>query len=116
MNDIYFYVVVALAIGVVAGFYIHKIITMPKSDLIIMIKNWLLYATAEAEAEMGAGTGKLKLAKVYSMFVEKFPKISKLISYDRFCDLVDEVLITLRQIMETNLPINEFISTGEKTI
>ena len=115
-EDIMFYAIIALAIGIVAGFSIHKFITMPNNEKITKIKSWLLYATAMAEAEMGAGTGQLKLAKVYSMFLEKFPKLSQLISYERFCKLVDEVLVTLRKLIESNAHIDEFISLGEKTV
>ena len=81
-----------------------------------MIKNWLLYATAQAEQEMGAGTGKLKLAKVYSMFVEKFPQIAAVLKYEKFCELVNEALVTLRHMIDSNINIQDFIAIGEKVV
>lgn len=116
MNEIFFYVVVALAIGIVCGYFIKKFIEAPSNSKIEMIKNWLLYATAQAEQEMGAGTGRLKLAKVYDMFVEKFPQIAAVLKYEKFCEMVDEALVTLRHLLETNVNIQEFISFGEKVV
>jgi len=116
MNDIIFYIIISLAIGLVGGYYISKFITAPTNSKIEMIKNWLLFATAEAEAEMGAGTGKLKLAKVYNMFVEKFPKIASVIKYEKFCELVDEALVTLRHLIESNTNIEEVINFGNKVV
>jgi len=116
MNEILFYAVIALAIGIVCGYFIKKFIDAPTSSKIQIVKNWLLYATAQAEQEMGAGTGRLKLAKVYDMFVEKFPKIAPFLKYEKFCELVDEALVTLRHLLETNENIQEFINFGEKVV
>lgn len=116
MNEILFYAIIALAIGLVGGYFIKKFIDAPSSAKIEMVKNWLLYATAQAEQEMGAGTGRLKLAKVYDMFVEKFPQIASVLRYEKFCELVDETLVTLRHLLETNVNIQEFISFGEKIV
>ena len=116
MNEIFFYVVIALAVGIVCGYFIKKFIESPSTAKIEMVKNWLLWATAQAEQEMGAGTGKLKLAKVYNMFVEKFPQLAAVLKYDRFCELVDEALVTLRHLLESNVNIQDFISLGEKVV
>ena len=116
MNEVIFYIIIALAIGLVAGYYIRQFINFPTDAKIQVIKNWLLYATAEAEQEMGAGTGRLKLAKVYDMFVEKFPQIAPFIKFDKFCDMVDETLVTLRHLLESNINIQEFINFGEKVV
>ena len=114
MNEIFFYAVAALAIGLVIGYYINYFVKAPTGSKLEMIKNWLLYATAQAEQEMGAGTGKLKLAKVYNMFVEKFPQIAAVLKYDKFCELVDEALVTLRHLIESNANIDSLINFGEK--
>jgi len=116
MNEIAFYVVCALAIGIIIGYFIKKFIESPSKEKLEMIKNWLLYATAQAEQEMGAGTGKLKLAKVYSMFVEKFPQIAAVLKYDKFCELVNEALVTLRHMIDSNINIQDFIAIGEKVV
>lgn len=116
MNDILFYIVVALAIGIVAGYFVSKFISAPSGKKIEMIKNWLLFATAQAESEMGSGTGKLKLAKVYNMFIEQFPKIASIMKYEKFCELVDEALVTLRHLIESNTNIDEVINFGNKVV
>lgn len=116
MNEIFFYIVIALAIGIVVGYGIKYFIQSPTDSKVKMIKNWLLYATAQAESEMGAGTGKLKLAKVYNMFVEKFPEIAAVMKYETFCGLVDETLVTLRHLIESNSNIDSVINFGEKAV
>ena len=116
MNEIIFYLIIGLAIGLVAGYYIARFINAPKSIKIEMIKQWLLYATAQAEQEMGSGTGRLKLAKVYNMFIEKFPQAANVITYDQFCTLVDEALVTLRELIENNENIDNIINFGEKMV
>lgn len=116
MNDYIFYGICLLAISIVIGYFINKFIKAPTDAKLAIVKNWLLYATAEAEQEMGAGTGKLKLAKVYDMFVAKFPQIAAVLKFEKFCDLVDEALVTLRHLMESNTNIQEFINFGDKVV
>ena len=116
MNEVVFYVIIALTAGLVIGYYIQHFIQLPSKSKMSVVKNWLLYATAQAEQEMGAGTGKLKLAKVYNMFVEKFPQIAMVLRYEKFCDLVDEALTTLRHLIESNTNIDSVINFGEKIV
>ena len=116
MPDFIFYIIIGLTIGLVGGFFIAKFIQVPTSTKIEMLKKWLLWAVAQAEAEMGAGTGSLKLAKVYNKFVEDLPQIASVITYDQFCDLVDESLKILRNLIETNGNIDDFINMGVKEV
>lgn len=73
------------------------------------IKEWLLYAVAMAEKDLGSGTGKLKLKYVYDSFVVTYPIISKLIPFNVFSLWVDETLKTMREIIETNLDIKAYV-------
>lgn len=57
-----------------------------------MIKSWLLSVIVNAEKVYGGKTGKVKLSYVYGLFIEKFPKLAKIISFETFSALVDEVL------------------------
>lgn len=57
-----------------------------------MIKSWLLSVIVNAEKVYGGKTGKVKLSYVYGLFIEKFPKLAKIISFETFSTLVDEVL------------------------
>ncbi len=91
------YIWAALAvIAVVVFVLVYKFCGIEK------VKVWLLWAVCEAEKALGSGTGKLKLATVYSMFIEKFPKFSKIMPYAVFSKLVDEALATMRDWLEKN--------------
>lgn len=73
------------------------------------LKNWLLYAVSCAEAELGAGTGKLKLAQVYSAFVSEYPVFSKILPFAIFSWMVDQVLKKMREMLENNTKIKTLI-------
>lgn len=100
------YVLVGIACVVAA---IIKFAGLPTETQIKKVKEWLLYAVSVAEAELGSGTGQLKLRRVYDMFVEKFPAIVKFITFDRFAELVDEALDELDKLLETNMAIKAVI-------
>ena len=72
------------------------------------IKSWLLWAVTEAEKDFGGGTGKLKLAFVYDMFMKKFPKLQVIVPYKLFTVLVDEALIIMKEMLK-NEKISEII-------
>lgn len=73
-------------------------------------KEWLLGAVTEAEKELGSKTGKLKLRFVYDLFIAKFPIFSKLISFQGFSDMVDEVLVEMRKIINTNTAVFNYVT------
>lgn len=72
-------------------------------------KEWLKYAVAKAEKELGGGTGQIKLRQVYDMFIERFPIFSKFIPFKLFSDWVDIALDFLREQLEKNDKIKELI-------
>ena len=76
------------------------------------IKKWLLQAVVQAEKELGSGTGKVKLSTVYDMFIVRFPIVSKLISFNTFSSFVDDVLVTMRELLESNKSLKEYIDYG----
>lgn len=63
-----------------------------KEENLKMIKSWLLSVIVNAEKVYGGKTGKVKLSYVYGLFIEKFPKLAKVISFETFSAIVDEVL------------------------
>lgn len=73
------------------------------------VKEWLLQAVIAAEAAYGGGTGRLKLSTVYDAFCKAFPWLVKLITIDEFNALVDEALVTMRQLLEQNEAIAEIV-------
>lgn len=80
--------VIALAVAAYKLFGIDK------------IKSWLLWAVTQAEKEFGSGTGKLKLAFVYDMFIAKFPKLQIIVPYKLFSALVDEALVLMKEMLK----------------
>ena len=88
---------------------ILKFTRLPKAEQLEKVKQWLLIAVTEAEKALGSGTGKLKLAYVYDLFVAKFPWLVKIISFETFSSLVDEVLDDMRKLIDTNPNINEYV-------
>lgn len=102
-------IIIAIAAIVVLGFLIYKFIKMPIANQIEKIKEWLLYAVAQAEKELGGGTGQLKLRYVYDLFIKTFPVLSNFISFNYFSNLVDIVLETFNQILDTNKQVNTYV-------
>ncbi len=86
-----------IAVIIVAIVAIIFIVKQPKK-----VKEWLLYAVTLAEADLGGGTGKLKLRQVYDMFVMRFKVISFLVSFETFSNWVDAALTEMRKMLETN--------------
>lgn len=102
-------VIITIAAIVGVGFFIYDFIKLPIANQIEKVKEWLLYAVAQAEKELGGGTGQLKLRYVYDLFIHAFPIFSKFISFNHFSDLVDMVLETFNQILDTNKQINTYV-------
>lgn len=102
---------VALIICIFIGCHMtfRKYYGLPRADQIKAIKEWLLYAVTQAEKELGGGTGKLKLRMVYDAFVSKFAWAAKVVPFDRFSLWVDEVLMDMRKMLETNDNIKEYV-------
>lgn len=105
-------VILAAIFGVVT--YIKKFAQLPTNAQIDKVKEWLLYAVIEAEAQFGGGTGQLKLRYVYDLFITRFPDLVNVISFEKFSELVDEVLETMRHLIATNLDITYYIGMRDK--
>ena len=73
------------------------------------VKKWLLYAVTMAETELGSGTGKLKLAQVYSEFVTQYPIFAKIIPFSVFSVWVDSVLDEMRKLINTNDNVKKIV-------
>lgn len=101
---------VAIACAIVVGVvYVKKFMKKPTDEQIEIVKQWLLYAVIEAEREFGSGTGALKLRAVYSEFCKLFPQLVEIVPFSVFSSLVDEVLKSMRQILETNKDIEAYV-------
>lgn len=100
LADNWYLIIVAVAFLI--SFYVF--ITDKKKVI-----EWLKWAVSQAEKELGGGTGQIKLRQVYDMFIERFPIFSKFITFNIFSLWVDEALIFLKDQLEKNEKIKEFI-------
>ncbi len=107
----WYYLIILLAIVVVGVYLAVAFFKMPTNAQIAKVKEWLLYAVAKAEKELGGGTGKLKLRYVYDMFIAKFPYLVQVISFESFSDLVDEVLDKFKDILSSNKAVQMYIES-----
>lgn len=102
-------VIVGIAIIGVGGYFIYFFIKSPTSIQLEKIQEWLLYAVAKAEKELGGGTGELKLRYVYDLFIHTFPSLSKIVTFDYFSLLVDAALEKLNFLLENNDNIQGYV-------
>lgn len=96
---------VITAIVLVAVILIVLAIKQPKK-----VREWLIYAVTLAEKDLGGGTGKIKLRKVYDMFVDKYPVISFFVSFETFSKWVDVALDTMNEMLKDNKDIKAYVS------
>lgn len=97
-----------VAFGVITIIYV---ITNPSR-----IQEWLVWACGEAEKELGNGTGQIKLRQVYHMFLGQYPIFSKFVPFSIFEDWVSNALKVLKNQMENNKNVKEYIETKTETI
>ena len=105
----WFIFMAAIAVAVVIGVVIGRFLNLPASEQIDKCKEWLLWAVTQAEAELGSGTGQLKLRAVSDLFIQRFPAVAKAISFDTFIVWVDEALAEMREMLKQNKAVKEFV-------
>lgn len=111
--DNWYIILIGVAALAVVAYLIYRFVKLPRPSQIAKLKEWLLFAVAEAEKELGGGTGQLKLRYVYDMFVSKFPYLVKFVSFEMFSGLVDEVLEKFRKMLETNVAVKTYVDGAE---
>lgn len=105
--------IIAVAVIITAR-YLQKIYSMPSGEQQKKIKEWLLYAVIMAEKEFQNGTGQLKLRAVYNSFLEKFPSLVAIVSFELFSQYVDEALVEMKRILESNKDIEAYVQGFDK--
>lgn len=80
-----------------------KFAQLSRERQIEKVKEWLKWAVALAEQTYGSKTGQLKLAYVYNLFIERFPWLSKVFSFEQFSKLVDDALTWLNNQLSNNV-------------
>lgn len=114
LTENWYLVIVAIAAIVVAGATLYGFIKTPKSAQLEKVKKWLLQAVIEAERQLGAKTGQVKLSLTYDMFVGRFPAVASFISFETFSRLVDEALEKMRAMLDTNKNLQEYVYGKEE--
>ena len=117
MVDIMINLVFILGLVIAAGYTgwkVYSFTNLPKAEQIIAVKEWLLWAVAEAEKLYGSGTGVLKLRYVYDLFLSRFGALEELISFDDFSKMVDEALNGFRELVKTNEKINNYVEKSNE--
>lgn len=111
----YWYLIIALiAIISFVSIKVYIWFSQPGDKQKQQVKEWLIFAVAEAEKKLGSGTGQLKLRYVYNMFIVKFPAIALFISFEEFSDMVDTALNELQLMMNVNKNIKDIIEKKEE--
>ena len=105
----WYFIVTAIVMVVMAGVICWNFFKLPTKEQIAKIKEWLLYAVTEAEKELGGGTGQLKLRQVYDLFVQRFPAVAAVISFDTFSLWVDEALEQMREMLAKNENVAAYV-------
>lgn len=94
------YILAALLLVLLAVVLVWWFMKLPKERKVAQAKQWLLSAVLEAERALGAGTGPQKLKQVYDLFVERFPRLARMVSFETFSGWVDEALEAMKDLLE----------------
>ena len=112
MTDAYFILGLCIVLAISICGNIYAFIMLSPKEQQDKVREWLVWAVIKAEATFGGGIGKIKLRAVYDMFITKFPWLVRTISFDAFSDMVDQALMDMRDMLETNSRIAEYVSSG----
>lgn len=105
--------IIVLAIIIAACYAIYVFFKMPSNSQLKSVSEWLLYAVAQAEKELGSGTGQLKLRYVYDMFIVRFNALAKVVSFEAFSLLVDETLNIFKEMLRDNSSVGKYVGVEE---
>lgn len=107
MTDIIMYIILGVIGAAVLAFVIYKIIQIAKmkpEERKELIKTYLKGLVAEAEKQIGAGNGDLKLAQVEEWFNKNAPMILKIVlsilGKENLKDLIEDALKEIKESFE----------------
>ena len=109
-------IIAVIAILVVAGVAVYKFLQLPTSAQVEKVKKCLLAWVISAEADLGGGTGKVKLSVVYGYFVTAFPILKNFVSFETFSRWVDEALDIMREMLKENTNLKQVIEGTVLTV
>ena len=104
MPDIIMYIILGVIGAAVLAFVIYKIVQIAKmkpEERKELIKTYLKGLVAEAEKQIGAGNGDLKLAQVEEWFNKKAPMVLKIVlsilGKENLKDLIEDALKEIKE-------------------
>jgi len=106
--------VVILAFGLAGFTWAKKFASLPSEQQLLKVKEWLLWAVVLAEKELGSGTGQLKLRWCWNLFLERFPALVPIVSFELFQQYVDEALVQMKHLLETNANIARYVNNDKE--
>lgn len=109
-------IIAVIAILVVAGVAVYKFLQLPTNAQIEKVKKCLLAWVISAEADLGGGTGKVKLSVVYGYFVTAFPILKNFVSFETFSRWVDEALDIMREMLKENTNLKQVVEGTVLTV
>lgn len=112
MEFIIDYWVIALIVVLALVYKIVVFMKSPSQNQLAQVKEWLLYAVAQAEKKLGSGTGQLKLRYVYDLFILRFGTLARMISFETFSALVDEALYVFRDMLRDNEAVSKYVGAS----
>ena len=108
------FIIAIIAVIAAAASFIYNFVKLPHTAQVEKVREWLLWAVAEAEKKFGNKTGQLKLRYVYDLFTVRFPVLAKILTFEQFSALVDEALEKFNKLLESNKVMAEYINKGEE--
>ena len=104
----YWYLIVAaIAIISVISIKVYVFLKTPGKEQLNKIQEWLVWAVAQAEKELGSGTGQMKIKYVYDLFITKFPAVAIFVPYSTFSSMVEKALEEFKEMISSNQRISE---------
>ena len=105
-------ILASIAAGAGCLLTLQRFARLPKQEQLNQLCQWLFYAVTIAEAQFGGKTGELKLRFVYDQFIQRFPKLACIITFDAFSALTDEALVKMRRLLEENEAASALVKGG----
>lgn len=105
----YLLIILCIVVFVIGYSFCYFLFCTPKEKQIKDLQQWLLYAVTIAEKKLKSGTGQIKLRLVYNMFIEKFPYLVKIISFDKISSMVDIALEEFNKMLKSNKKLYDYV-------
>lgn len=109
--DNWYMIVALLCIIALTVVNVKQFAAKPTEEQKEKVRQWLLIAVTQCEAQLGSKTGQLKLSLCYDMFVNAFPALAAIMPFSMFSALVDEALEKMQSILEDQPQVLERMKT-----